>query len=51
VTGPTSSAEELFSELVSEDLPRAADLFLGIHERTGRVDGWVSLGTADGCPR
>src|SRR5271166_5976149 len=37
------SAEELFFELAIEDLRRAADLFLGIHERTDRVDGWVSL--------
>ena len=37
------SAEELFFELAIEDLQRAADLFLGIHERTDGVDGWVSL--------
>ena len=37
------SAEELFFELAIEDLRRAADLFLGIHERTDGVDGWVSL--------
>ena len=36
-------AEELFFELAIEDLRRAADLFLGIHERTDGVDGWVSL--------
>jgi transaldolase len=35
--------EELFFELAIEDLRRAADLFLGIHERTDGVDGWVSL--------
>jgi len=35
--------EELFFELAIEDLRRAADLFLGIHERTSGVDGWVSL--------
>ncbi len=34
-------AEGLFFELAIEDLRRAADLFLGIHERTDRVDGWV----------
>ncbi len=28
------SAEELFFELAIEDLRRAGDLFLGIHERT-----------------
>jgi transaldolase len=36
-------AEELFFDLAIEDLRRAADLFLGIHERTDGVDGWVSL--------
>ncbi len=41
--GPGVAAEELFFELAIEDLRRAADLFLGIHERTDRVDGWVSL--------
>jgi transaldolase len=35
--------EELFFELAIEDLRRAADLFAGIHERTDRLDGWVSL--------
>lgn len=35
--------EELFFELAVEDLQRAADLFLPIHERTDGVDGWVSL--------
>jgi transaldolase len=37
------SAEELFFELAIEDLRRAADLFLPVHERTDGVDGWVSL--------
>jgi transaldolase len=35
--------EELFFDLAIEDLRRAADLFLPIHERTDGVDGWVSL--------
>jgi len=35
--------EDLFFELAIEDLRRAADLFLGVHERTGGLDGWVSL--------
>jgi transaldolase len=35
--------ENLFFELAIEDLRRAADLFLPIHERTDRLDGWVSL--------
>ena len=37
------SAEDLFCELAIEDLQRAADLFLPIHEQTGGVDGWVSV--------
>ena len=37
------SAEELFFVLAIEDLQRAADLFLPIHERSDGVDGWVSL--------
>jgi transaldolase len=37
------SGEELFFELAIEDLTRAADLFAGIHARSGGVDGWVSL--------
>ncbi len=35
--------ESLFFELAIEDLRRAADLFGPIHERTDRLDGWVSL--------
>jgi transaldolase len=38
-----SSGEALFFELAVEDIARAADLFLPIHERTNGVDGWVSL--------
>ena len=37
------SSEQLFFALAIEDLQRAADLFLPIHERTDGVDGWVSL--------
>lgn len=37
------SGESLFFELAIEDLVRAADLFRPIHDRTGGVDGWVSL--------
>lgn len=37
------TGEALFTELAIEDLRRAADLFLPIHERTDGVDGWVSL--------
>jgi transaldolase len=35
--------EKLFFELALTDLTKAADLFRPIHERTGGVDGWVSL--------
>jgi transaldolase len=35
--------EELFFDLALEDLTRAADLFRPMHDRTGGVDGWVSL--------
>jgi transaldolase len=37
------SGEDLFFELALEDLRRAADLFVAVHERTDGVDGWVSL--------
>ncbi|MBS0432455.1 MAG: transaldolase [Proteobacteria bacterium] len=37
------AGEDLFFELALEDLTRAADLFRRIHNRTGGVDGWVSL--------
>ena len=39
----TTSGEEIFFDLAIDDLRRAADMFLGIHERTDGVDGWVSL--------
>jgi len=35
--------EALFFELAIEDLRRAADAFLPIHQRTAGLDGWVSL--------
>jgi transaldolase len=35
--------EELFFTLAVQDLSRAADLFLPVYERTGGVDGFVSL--------
>jgi len=38
-----ASGEALFFNLAIQDLGRAADLFLPIHERTGKVDGFVSL--------
>ncbi|MGH3439478.1 MAG: transaldolase [Sciscionella sp.] len=41
--GQGLSTEQLFFDLAIEDLRRAADLFLPIHERTNGVDGWVSL--------
>jgi len=37
------SDEELFFELVIEDLTQAADLFRPIYDATDGVDGWVSL--------
>ena len=37
------SGEALFLELALDDLRRAADLFRPIYDRTGGVDGWVSL--------
>ena len=36
-------AEDAFFELAIEDLRRAADIFLPIHEATNGLDGWVSL--------
>ncbi len=38
-----ASSEEIFFDLAIADLRRAADLFRPIHDRTARVDGWVSL--------
>ncbi len=43
LVGGGLSEEQLFFELAIEDLTRAADLFAPIHEKTGGVDGWVSL--------
>jgi transaldolase len=37
------SGETLFLELAIADLRRAADLFRPIFERTGGIDGWVSM--------
>jgi transaldolase len=42
-TAAGQSGEELFFDLAIEDLARAADLFLPIHQSTNGVDGWVSL--------
>jgi transaldolase len=42
-TGQGLSGEDLFFALATEDLRRAADEFLGVHERSDGVDGWVSL--------
>src|SRR5262245_49295071 len=38
-----TAREHLFFDLALADLTRAAALFRPIHERTDRVDGWVSL--------
>src|SRR5512137_2212605 len=37
------TGEDLFFDLALDDLTRAADLFRPIHDRTGGVDGFVSL--------
>lgn len=37
------TGETLFFDLAIDDLTRAADLFRPVFERTGGVDGWVSL--------
>jgi transaldolase len=38
-----TSHEDLFFNLAIQDLSRAADLFLPVYQRTGTVDGFVSL--------
>ena len=37
------TGERLFFELAIEDLSRAADIFRPVYDRSGGVDGWVSL--------
>jgi transaldolase len=37
------SGEKLFVDLALEDLRRAADLFRPVFDRTGGLDGWVSM--------
>ena len=37
------AGEALFYDLALDDLTQAADLFRGVHESTGGIDGWVSL--------
>jgi transaldolase len=37
------SDEAVFFELAISDLRRGAELFSAVHDRTGGVDGWVSL--------
>src|ERR1041384_7327779 len=37
------TGEDAFVELALEDLRRAADLFLGAHQASAGVDGWVSM--------
>lgn len=41
--GQGATGEDLFFNLAVQDLARAADLFAPVHERTGMVDGYVSL--------
>ena len=43
LVGRGLSGEDLFFELALKDLKQAARLFAPIHQRTGGVDGWVSL--------
>jgi transaldolase len=43
ITREGKSEEALFFELALADLVEAADLFRPVHDRTGGVDGWVSL--------
>lgn len=43
LAGNESDPEQIFFELAIADLRRAADRFMGIHERTHGVDGFVSL--------
>jgi transaldolase len=38
-----ASGDEIFFDLALDDLTRAADLFRPVHDRTGGVDGFVSL--------
>jgi transaldolase len=38
-----STSEQVFFELALDDITRAADLFIPIHELTTGTDGWVSL--------
>ncbi len=35
--------ESIFFDVALDDLTKAADLFRGVHESTGGVDGWVSM--------
>ena len=37
------AGDRLFFELAIEDLTRAADIFRPVYDRTGGLDGWVSL--------
>lgn len=41
--GSGKTGEDLFFDLALDDLTRAADLFMSIHDSTNGVDGWVSL--------
>src|ERR1700690_962174 len=38
-----NTGENLFFDLALDDLTRAADLFLPVHDHTNGMDGWVSL--------
>ena len=43
LVGQGKSGEDMLFALALEDLTRAADLFLPVHDATGGIDGWVSL--------
>ncbi|MCB1027227.1 MAG: transaldolase [Microthrixaceae bacterium] len=43
-----ASTEEAYWQLVGSDISAAADLLSGVHERSGGVDGWVSVEVSPG---
>ncbi len=49
--GAGKSGAALFMKLALEGLRRAADLFRSIFDATGRVEGWVSMGSVAAAHR
>jgi transaldolase/glucose-6-phosphate isomerase len=43
LAGKGSSIEQIYQELVVEDIAAAADLFRAVYDRTGGIDGFASL--------